>query len=173
MASPAPLSAATITRADYANPRDAAAVVMLLNAYAQDPMGGGKPLAADVQARVVPGLAATPGAFSLLAWADGEAVALANCFTGFSTFAAAPLVNIHDMVVLPARRGLGIARALFAAIEAEARALGACKLTLEVLSGNARARALYAALGYGDYAPNIEIGAPATGQALFWQKRLI
>lgn len=33
-----------VVRADYANPVHAAAVVMLLNAYASDPMGGGEPL---------------------------------------------------------------------------------------------------------------------------------
>ena len=157
----------TITRADYANPRDAAAVVTLLDAYARDPMGGATPLTPEVRAALVAGLAATPGAFSLIAWADDEALALANCFTGFSTFAARPLVNIHDLVVLPGHRGRGLAKAMFAAIEAEARALGACKVTLEVLSGNTSARSLYASLGYGDFALD-----PETGSALFWQKKL-
>ena len=157
----------TITRADYADPRDAAAVVGLLDAYARDPMGGGQPLTAEVRAALVSGLAATPGAFSLIARMDVEPIALANCFTGFSTFAARPLVNIHDVVVLRGHRGRGIARALFARVEAEARALGACKVTLEVLSGNAPARALYASLGYGDFALDSE-----TGSALFWQKKL-
>jgi len=157
----------TIERADYANPRDAEAVVALLDAYARDPMGGATPLTAEVRAALVPGLAATPGAFSLIARMDDEPIGLANSFTGFSTFAARPLVNIHDVVVLPGHRGRGIARALFARVEAEARALGACKVTLEVLSGNAPARALYASLGYGDFALD-----PETGSALFWQKKL-
>lgn len=157
----------TIERADYANPRDAKAVVALLDAYARDPMGGATPLTAEVRTALVPGLAATPGAFSLIARMDDEPIGLANCFTGFSTFAARPLVNIHDVVVLPGHRGRGIARALFASVEAEARALGACKVTLEVLSGNAPARALYASLGYGDFALDSE-----TGSALFWQKKL-
>ena len=60
-----------------------------------------------------------------------------------------------------------MARALFAALETEARARGACKVTLEVLSGNVPARALYASLGYGDYVLD-----PNAGHALFWQKRL-
>jgi len=157
----------TIERADYANPRDAEAVVALLDAYARDPMGGATPLTAEVRAALVPGLAATPEAFSLIARMDDEPIGLANSFTGFSTFAARPLVNIHDVVVLPGHRGRGIARALFARVEAEARALGACKVTLEVLSGNAPARALYASLGYGDFALD-----PETGSALFWQKKL-
>ncbi|MFD2134931.1 GNAT family N-acetyltransferase [Novosphingobium resinovorum] len=139
----------------------------MLDVYARDPMGGGEPLSDDVRERLVPALAQVPGAFVLLARIDGEAVGIANCFTGFSTFAARPLVNIHDIAVAPGHRGKGIARALFAAIEVEARTRGACKITLEVLSGNQRAKELYASLGYGDYQLD-----PETGHALFWQKRL-
>ena len=157
----------TVELADYDDPRDAAAVVALLDEYARDPMGGGAPLSAGVRERVVSGLAATPGAFSLIARFDGEAIGLANCFTGYSTFAGAPLVNVHDMSVHPEHRGRGIRKALLQAIEAEARARGVCKITLEVLSGNERAKALYLALGYGDYQLD-----PAAGHALFWQKAL-
>tara|TARA_A100001391_G_scaffold136353_2_gene95077 strand:+ start:38700 stop:39200 length:501 start_codon:yes stop_codon:yes gene_type:complete len=165
MASTAP--ALVIDRADYADPRDAADLVALLDAYARDPMGGGEPLSDHARAHCVSGLAATPGAFSLIARRDGEAVGLANCLTGFSTFAAAPLVNIHDFAVLAQARGQGIGRALMQAIEAEALKRGATKITLEVLSGNAPARALYAACGFSDYQLD-----PTAGQAMFWQKRL-
>ena len=157
----------TIALADYANPLDAADLLALLDAYASDPMGGGAPLSAEARERIVPGLARTPGAFSLIARLDGEAAGLANCFTGFSTFAAAPVVNIHDLAVAPAHRGHGIGRALLLAVEEEARRRRAVKVTLEVLSGNARARALYVALGYGDYQLD-----PEAGHALFWQKKL-
>lgn len=159
-------AALTIGLADYSDPRDAGDVVALLDAYARDPMGGGDPLAEDVKARLAGDLAANPQAFSMLARLDDEAVGLANCFMGYSTFAAAPLVNIHDLAVLPGHRGRGIGRALMEAVEAEALKRGACKVTLEVLSGNP-ARHLYAAQGYGDY----QLG-PDTGKALFWQKRL-
>lgn len=158
--------ALTITLADYREPRDAADVVALLDAYARDPMGGGAPLADDVKARLTADLAANPQAFSLLARLDDKAIGLANCFMGYSTFAAAPLVNIHDLAVLPETRGRGVGKALLAAIEAEALKRGACKITLEVLSGNP-ARHLYAREGFGDYQLD-----PATGHALFWQKRL-
>lgn len=153
--------------ADYAEAADAARVVALLDSYARDPMGGGKPLSDDVRERLVPGLAAHSGAFSLLAFAGDEALGLANCITGFSTFAARSLVNIHDMAVLPEARGRGVGRALMLAVEAEARTRGACKITLEVLSGNDTAKGLYAALGYGDYALD-----PQAGTALFWEKKL-
>ena len=157
----------TVDLADYADPRDAAELVMLLDAYASDPMGGGAPLCQETREALVPGLAATPGAFSLIARLDGLPAGLANCFTGFSTFAAEPLVNVHDMGVLPEYRDRGIGRALLLAVEGEARRRGACKITLEVLSGNERAKALYLALGFGDYQLD-----PAAGHALFWQKKL-
>ena len=97
--------ALTVELADYADPRDAADIVALLEAYARDPMGGGEQLGQEVRDEVVPGLAATPGAFSLIARLDGEAIGLANCFTGFSTFIARPLINVHDMTVLSDHRG--------------------------------------------------------------------
>jgi len=156
----------TIALADYAEPRDAADLVALLDAYARDPMGGGEPLRDDVKARLASELAGNPQAFSLLARLDDRAVGLANCFMGYSTFAAAPLVNIHDLAVLPETRGHGVGKALLAAVEAEALKRGACKITLEVLSGNP-ARHLYAREGFGDYQLD-----PDTGHALFWQKRL-
>lgn len=157
----------TVELADYADPRDAADLLLLLDAYARDPMGGGAPLADEVRERVVDGLARQPGAFSLIARLDRRPVGLANCFTGYSTFAARPLVNVHDLGVLPEARGRGVGKALFAAIEAEARRRGACKVTLEVLSGNEPAKSLYSSLGYGTYALD-----PAMGTAQLWEKKL-
>lgn len=153
--------------ADYRNERDATDLIELLDAYARDPMGGGAPLADDVRERVISGLEKTPSAFSTIARLDGAAVGLANCFVAYSTFAAAPLVNIHDLVVLPGHRGHGVGKALLAAVDLEARQRGACKITLEVLSGNELAKALYAGCGFNDYQLD-----PAAGHALFWQKKL-
>ena len=158
----------TVDLADYADPADAAAVVALLDAYARDPMGGGEPLSQEVRDTLIDALASVPGAFSLIARVDDVAVGLANCFTHFSTFAAAPVINIHDLAVLAGHRGTGIGRALLAAVDAEALKRGACKITLEVLSGNASAKALYESCGYGDYVLD-----PAMGKALYWQKKLI
>lgn len=157
----------TITIADYGAAEDAEILLSLLDAYAQDPMGGGEPLSDHARAKLVSGMAATPGAFSLIARLDGEPVGLANCFTTFSTFAGAPVVNIHDMAVLSGHRGTGIGRAMMEAVEGEALKRGACKITLEVLSGNITAQSLYRSCGYGDYALD-----PAAGSALFWQKKL-
>ena len=130
-------------------------------------MGGRHPLPDAVRATLVASLAAFPTAFSVLAMAGNVPAGLANCFDGFSTFACKPLVNIHDVVVDPEHRGRGVARRLFAEIEAIAREKGCCKLTLEVLGGNAPAMALYGSLGFGAYVLD-----PAQGKALFWQKSL-
>ena len=156
----------TITLADYADPRDTSELADLLDTYARDPMGGGAQLSDHARANLASGLAAA-GAFSLIARVDGEPAGLANCLIGYSTFAGSPLVNIHDFAVIPEHRGHGVGFALMQAIEAEALRRGACKITLEVLTGNAAARRLYEACGYADYQLD-----PAAGHALFWQKRL-
>ncbi|MDN3646843.1 GNAT family N-acetyltransferase [Pontixanthobacter aestiaquae] len=157
----------TVFLADYSNPVHADAIISMLDVYARDPMGGGAPLSDYTRKNLVSGLVQTPGAFSVLAF-HGEAPAgLANCFTSFSTFAAKPLVNIHDVVVDARMRGQGIGKRLFKKIEMVAVEKHACKVTLEVLSGNETAKGLYAALGYGDYELD-----PSKGHALFWQKAL-
>ena len=52
----------TTLRADYANPAHAAALVLLLDAYAGDPAGGGQGLSAFAKANLVASLAARPQA---------------------------------------------------------------------------------------------------------------
>jgi ribosomal protein S18 acetylase RimI-like enzyme len=121
----------------------------------------------DVRARLVPALQARPDVTLLMAWLGDEAVGFALCIEGFSTFAARPLLNLHDMMVHPAHRRRGVARRLLAAVEARAHELGCCKLTLEVLSGNAGALALYESFGFRGYALD-----PQRGTALFWEKPL-
>jgi ribosomal protein S18 acetylase RimI-like enzyme len=89
-------------------------------------------------------------------------VGAAVCFIGFSTFAARPLLNLHDLAVVPELRGRGIGRALLRAVEERARALGCCKLTLEVVQENTQARALYERFGFADGAPGPGGGGGAT-----------
>lgn len=161
-----------IVPVDYANSAHAAALVALLDAYALDPMGGGEALSDYARANLAQSLAARPQAFSLLAYAvegegEGTPVGLANCIEGFSTFACKPLVNVHDLAVLRSHRGQGIAQMLLEAAEVQARARGACKLTLEVLSGNHGAVRLYERVGFANY----QLGELA-GNAQFMQKWL-
>ncbi len=163
-------SSLQIVQADYANPLHAIALVGLLDAYAQDPMGGSEPLSQFAKANLVAALSARAQAFSVLAFAgsDGEVpVGLVNCIEGFSTFACQPLVNVHDVVVLAAYRGQRVAEQMLARVEEIARLRGACKLTLEVLAGNAGAIKLYRRVGFANYQLD-----PAMGQAQFLQKWL-
>ena len=164
-----------VRQVDYANPREAQALVALLDAYARDPAGGGTGLAPAVKAQLPEALRQRPQAFSVIAWARAagadepeQAVGLVNCLEGFSTFACRPLVNIHDVAVLPAWRGQRVAQKMFALVEQIARQRGACKLTLEVLQGNAPALRAYEREGFEGYALD-----PAMGQARFMQKSLV
>jgi ribosomal protein S18 acetylase RimI-like enzyme len=156
-----------IIRARYDEPAHATALVELLDAYACDPAGGGEALSGFTRTNLITELAARPFIFSVLAFEKGAAIGLINAIEGFSTFACRPLVNIHDVVVLPGHRRRGVAAQMFAEVEAIARERGACKLTLEVLSGNRAARTLYEKLGFADYRLD-----PAMGHAQFMQKWL-
>jgi len=156
-----------IIDADFSRPEHGQAVVALLDEYARDPMGGGEPLAEASRRGLVEALASRPWAHALLAYVDGEPAGLAIYFEGFSTFACKPLVNLHDFMVAQRHRGRGVAQQLLAALEAAARRLGCCKITLEVLEGNGPAKALYRKMGYAGYQLQ-----QANGQALFWQKKL-
>jgi ribosomal protein S18 acetylase RimI-like enzyme len=156
-----------VLMANYRNPVHARALVDLLDAYASDPAGGGSPLAAGVKAGLPDALAARPQAFSVLAYDGEEAVGLVNCIEGFSTFACKPLVNVHDVVVRASHRGRRVVQRMLARVEDEARARGACKLTLEVLSGNRSALRAYEREGFAGYQLD-----PAFGTAMFLQKKL-
>lgn len=156
-----------LCRADYHNPVHAAALVQLLDAYAQDPAGGGEALSEFAKANLARELAARPQAFSVLAFAGDEAVGLVNCIEGFSTFACRPLVNVHDVAVLAGFRGQRVGEQMLALVEQIAQERGACKLTLEVLAGNASAIRLYERVGFAGYQLD-----PAMGQAQFFHKWL-
>jgi ribosomal protein S18 acetylase RimI-like enzyme len=140
-----------IREADLSNAAHVEAFLTVLDSYAADEMGGAAALDPEVRQRLVPALREQTNALVLLAFVDGAVVGLANCFYGFSTFAARPLLNVHDLAVLPTFRGRGVGRALLAAAEARAVARGCAKLTLEVREDNARARGLYQAHGFRDF----------------------
>ena len=69
----------------------------MVDAYSRDAMGDGKPLDQDVRAQLIPGLRRHPTTLIFLAFDGDQPVGAAVCFIGFSTFAAKPLINIHDL----------------------------------------------------------------------------
>ncbi len=157
----------TVVEANLANPLHASALLQLLNEYAMDPMGGGEPLSDHAKNNLLPQLQKRPIARSVLAFDDAVPAGLIICFEGFSTFACQPLLNLHDVVVSAPYRGKGVFKLLLQQVEAIARDLGCCKLTMEVLEGNRHAMAAYQAHGFSGY----EL-VPEMGNAVFWQKKL-
>jgi ribosomal protein S18 acetylase RimI-like enzyme len=144
------MSDVIVVEADFSNPHHAEAIVRIVDSYAREPIGGGAPLPDEVRKRLAVGLAAHPTAFALLALVDEVPVGVAIGFGGFSTFAARPLINLHDLAVLPAYRGRGIGTALLEAVARRARETDCCKVTLEVRLANPQARRLYERLEFRD-----------------------
>jgi len=152
-----------VVAAELAEPAHQRAIVELLDMYAREPTGANQPLTEETRRRLIPGLAAQSNGCHFLAFDASHAIGLAICFFGFSTFAARPLLNIHDLAVHSEYRGRGVGRALLQAVERAARAAGCCKLTLEVRSDNRSAQALYRSVGFGP-------GADESLDMQFWSK---
>jgi GNAT superfamily N-acetyltransferase len=134
--------------AELGRAEDAAMVLELVDAYSRDPWGDGAPLSEYARENLIAGLRAQPRALVAVAMVDAAPAGIAVCFGGFSTFAAKPLINVHDLAVKAEFRGLGVSRALLEFVEERARAMGCCKLTLVVLEANTRARSVYEGAGF-------------------------
>ena len=148
--------------ANLDDPAHQEAIVSLLDMYCRDEFGASKPLDDKTKRRLIPGLIEHGGARVFLAYDGERAVGLAICLKGFSSFRARPLLNIHDIAVIPDYRGRGVGRALLEAIEQEARQFGGCKITLEVRADNELAKGLYDRFGFRATQP----------QTWFWSKEL-
>ena len=148
--------------ADLRNSLHQAAIVELLDMYCRDDFGDAKPLSAEARENLIPGLLRHGGARVFLARENDRPLGVAICLVGFSSFRGKPLVNIHDVAVCPEARGKGIGRELLKAVEADARALGCCKVTLEVRSDNERAMGLYRSVGF----------EPSQPETYFWSRKL-
>lgn len=147
--------------ADLSLAEHADAVVELLDMYCQDFFGNHAPLENEVRYGVISRLKEAGGT-CFLARDEESYVGLAICLPSFSSFRARPLLNVHDIAVVPHQRGKGIGRALLGAIEQEARRRGCAKITLEVRSDNALAMDLYRRCGYRGSEP----------ETLFWSREL-
>ncbi|NQY36490.1 MAG: GNAT family N-acetyltransferase [Alteromonadaceae bacterium] len=156
-----------ILLADYTNVQHGTDLLILLNAYALDPMGGGEPLSEHVQANLIESMASRTDTFTVLCYVDNEPAGLINFIEGFSTFKCKPLMNVHDVVVIEKYRGLGLSQQMFNEVEKIALQRGCCKLTLEVLEGNIIAQKAYRKLGFSGYELD-----PVMGKAVFWEKKL-
>jgi ribosomal protein S18 acetylase RimI-like enzyme len=157
----------TVREADLADPDQAAALVEMLDAYMRDPMQGGAPPSEQVKRELIPGLRAHPACYVFFALRGDKPVGFAICFPGFSTFNAQPLINIHDIFVEASARGAGIGTLMLDRIEAKARSMNGCAITLEVREDYHRARGLYCKFGFERAA----VGAQRVPME-FWRKGL-
>lgn len=148
-------------------PEHASAVIQLMDEYSRDPMGAGKALPSHVRENLVNELKRRDTVHVIIAFIGDVPAGLIVCIEGFSTFACRPLLNIHDVVVSNEYRGQGLCRRMLEATEGLARKLDCCKLTLEVLEGNAVAKAAYKSYGFDGYELD-----PKMGKAMFWEKKL-
>jgi ribosomal protein S18 acetylase RimI-like enzyme len=128
-------------------------LMAILDAYMKDPMGAAPSLGARRRASVLAHLRDHPRCLVLLATLDTRPVGAAVCFINYSTFAAAPFVNIHDLAVLPSFRGAGIGAALLLGVELHARKQGCARMTLEVRADNEIALSLYRRARFKHCAP--------------------
>lgn len=152
----------TVRLANLHSEHDADDVVRLLDEYAADPMGRGRPLDDAVKEHLIDDLASHPSVIVYLAELQRRSVGLAICFLQYSTFGGFSLLNIHDFFVTAAARRQGTGRLLLRAIAQDARARGIRKVTLEVRADNAAAQSLYRAEAFGECHPTM----------LFWQNTL-
>lgn len=128
-------------------------------------MGNGQVLSKEAQRNLVRGLKENRTTTAFLAFWDKEAVGVAICFTGFSTFVGRPLINIHDLAVKPNYRRQGVGKALLEYVELKAREFGCCRLTLEVREDNIPAQVIYRSFGFGN--------RRSDGISMqFWEKQL-
>ena len=159
-----PMPEITIIEADLQNPKHQEAVIECIIAFAQETPN--YPYAiSELPERLIDGLQRHPMTLILLAYRGEQAVGIAVCYQGFSTFAARPLLNLHDLWVHPDVRRQGIGSRLLERFEAAARTRGCAVLTLEVLQDNP-ARCLYERFGFN--------ADPHDDQetTFFWKKKL-
>lgn len=143
-----PMASATVCLADLDSPVHQRAVLEMLDGYSCDPFGDSKPLSEYTRTHLIEGLRRHPTTRIHLLFEGDRVCGIATTFVGFSTFAAKPLVNLHDLYVAPEGRGRGYGALLLRAVQADARALGCCKVTLEVQTSNLAARRLYEQCGF-------------------------
>ncbi len=151
-----------ILRCDFNDALHCQAEISLLKEYMSDKMGGVEPLNDVENMRLIEGLKNQPNALVLLACYRREYVGLTNSFINFGTFRAMKFLNIHDVIVKSAFRGLGIGRRLLEEnIRIASQELNCSKITLEVRHDNAVAQKLYHSLGFHETDPSMYFWAKA------------
>lgn len=149
-----------LVQVDLENPNHCKQLLHLLNDYMEDEMGISQSLPESLGPKIIAGLKKHPGYIGFFVCIENNYAALANCNLNFSTWAAKPLINIHDFVVSPKYRKQGVGKFLMNGIEDFATTKGYCKINLEVRNDNVKAQALYKKMGFVECEPPM----------YFWQK---
>ena len=151
-----------VVRANLTEVQEQTQFRTLLRAYLADHMGRGQSPGEVILRQSVQGVMSNPSSCVYFAYIDHVCVGMAVCFELYATFMARKSINIHDLIVLPEFRRLGVARAILKHIEQEARAQDMGKITLEVRSDNYVAQDLYKGQGFRECSPAM----------YFWVKHL-
>ncbi|MBC7951751.1 MAG: GNAT family N-acetyltransferase [Rhodospirillaceae bacterium] len=93
------------------------------------------------------GFGARPLFEALLAETDGQVLGLLVFIPLYSSWQGRPGVMIHDLYVREAARGQGTGKALVTELMRLAAERGCCRIEVNVLEWNGRARAFYEGLG--------------------------
>jgi ribosomal protein S18 acetylase RimI-like enzyme len=153
----------TIMLADLSNEDHCSYIVAFVNEYRCDPMGGSLgAIAKGSEQELLHGLRDHPASVVYFALLNGAVAGMAVCFTGFSTFKAKRLLNIHDLILFREYRNKGIGTWFLNKIAEEVLQNGYCKLTLEVRVDNESAKKVYRKAGFKPCADPME----------FWIKEL-
>jgi ribosomal protein S18 acetylase RimI-like enzyme len=163
-----PGPACTIRQADLYADADVDRLSQLHDLYARELLDDEFGLPDLVRRNAIAGLREIPGALALLAYLGEKPAGMAVCLMSYSTFRAAPVLNVHDLMVRREFRGRGVANELLRCAEREAEKRSCCKVTLEVREDNQQARRLYHRRGYSG-----EPGADATPGTFFLEFPLL
>ena len=134
----------------------------LVNAYISDPKGGGVPLPDRRKLYLLDGLETSPNAIVLFAMEKEEIIGYTVAFMNFSTFKAAPCLNIHDFYIEPDYRQKGRGKKMLQKLIEIAEENRCKKMTLEVRKDNEIAQVLYFSEGF----------SPTIPEMYFWVKEL-
>ena len=152
----------SILNVNLQNPDHCNHFIKLLNDYMNDPMGNNRSMRKELAPRIISGLKKHTGFLGFFVMADDQFAGLANCNVNFSTFQAKPLINIHDLIVAPEFRGIGVGQFMLNGVISYASQNGYCRINLEVREDNISAKSLYKKLGFDDCVPKM----------MFWEKKL-
>lgn len=124
---------------------DGATIHALLTELAAFEQGSVAATAADLERDA---FGPTPLFEALLAERDGKAVGMLTYLSLYSSWSGRPALMIHDLFVREEARGLGAGKALVGRLAEIGRERQSCRIDVNVLDWNDKARAFYATLGF-------------------------